>query len=92
MHLIDRLVRLAELWAEQSNRSLSRLATIVANDGKLFDRVAAGGSCTVATFERFLDHLDRPENWPNSTIPPEALSILGSIRAATADDEKEAAA
>ena len=88
MQLIDRLVRLAELWAQQSNRSLSRLATVVANDGKLFERIAAGGSCTLATFERFLNHLDKPENWPASVIPDEALDILRSVRI---ESEQEAA-
>lgn len=80
MTLIERLFALAEMWARENDRSLSRLATIVVNDGKLFDRIAAGGSCTVATYERLIGHLADPANW-TTPIPPEALKLLGSAAA-----------
>lgn len=81
MTLIARLVRLSEIWAEANSRSLSRLATIVVNDGKLFERISAGGSCTVATYERLLDHLRDPQNW-SVPIPDEALMLMAPQQAA----------
>ncbi len=76
MTLIERLFALAEMWARENDRSLSRLATIVVNDGKLFDRIAAGGSCTVATYERLIAHLADPSNW-SKPIPVEGCKLLG---------------
>lgn len=78
MTLIERLVALSAVWARENNRSLARLATIVVNDGKLFDRIAAGGSCTVATYERLIAHLADPANWTNP-IPADALVLLGGV-------------
>ncbi len=75
MTLIERLFALAEMWARENDRSLSRLATIVVNDGKLFDRITAGGSCTVATYERLIAHLSDPLNW-TKPIPAEGLRLL----------------
>ena len=79
MTLIERLVRLAELWAATNERSISRLATIVANDGKLFDRLSEGRSCTVALLERFLDFFEQPSNW-GGQVPDEAASLVSSVR------------
>lgn len=78
MTLIERLFALAEMWARENDRSLSRLATIVVNDGKLFDRIAAGGSCTVATYERLIAHLSDPSNWAKP-IPLEATILLSGV-------------
>lgn len=81
MTLIERLMRLGALWAEACNRSTARLATIVANDGKLFERLEAGKTCTVDTLERFLAFLGTPSNWPAATgIPAEAASLLASVK------------
>lgn len=77
MTLIERLTALAEIWARENDRSLSRLATIVVNDGKLFDRIACGGSLTVATYERLISHLATPGHW-SGPIPEDALRLLGS--------------
>lgn len=79
MTLIERLIALAEMWARENDRSLSRLATIVVNDGKLFDRIAAGGSCTVATYERLIAHLSDPSNWANP-MPAEAGVLIAGVR------------
>lgn len=76
MSLIDKLVRTAEIWARENDRSLARLATIVVNDGKLFERLAGGGSCTVATYERLMAHLRDATNW-SKPIPCEAAGLLG---------------
>ncbi|KQO52683.1 hypothetical protein [Sphingomonas sp. Leaf257] len=90
MDLIGTLVRSAEIWARENERSLARLATIVVNDGKLFDRIAAGGSCTVATYERLMAHLRDAANW-TCPIPADAACLLGltvqNIEAVHNDDD-----
>lgn len=75
MMLIPRLVAVAEIWASTHDRSLARLATIVVNDGKLFERISGGGSCTVATYERLMAHLRDPSNWA-APIPYAAARLL----------------
>ena len=52
MSLIDQLLEDANQVAEKRNISLSRLSTIVVNDGKFFGKLKDGGSCNVKTFER----------------------------------------
>lgn len=81
MTLIERLLRLSAMWADANQRSLPRLATIVANDGKLFERLQAGKSCTVATLERFVAHLSAPVNWPGEAVPEEAERLMLGLRA-----------
>ncbi len=84
MTLIERLLALAEMWARENDRSLSRLATIVVNDGKLFDRIASGGSCTVATYDRLIAHLSDPANW-GSPMPAAALRLVAGVGAPVED-------
>lgn len=78
MDLIGRLLSLANLWTSANDRSLSRLATMVANDGKLFDRLNAGATCTVTTFERFVHFLNDASNWRDG-VPSEARVLLDSV-------------
>lgn len=76
MKLIDRLLQLASIWSATADRSPARLATVVVNDGKFFDRLAAGGSCDVRTFERFATHLSNPASWPGDQVPEKATELL----------------
>jgi|GEM_PF-6889302 len=46
----------ATRYATARGISLSRLATLVINDGKFFQRVEEGGGFTVRTYERFLTY------------------------------------
>lgn len=85
MDLIEKLVGSAEHWARANERSLARLATIVVNDGKLFERIASGGSCTVATYEKIMGHLRDPANWAEG-IPSEAAHLLDIVVAADNHD------
>jgi hypothetical protein len=48
------LIARADAYCEATGRSKARLATIVANDGKFFDRIASGGGMTTRMYERFL--------------------------------------
>ncbi len=56
MTLRERLLEEAETFCAATGMSKARLATIVVNDGKFFDRIEAGGDCTTGTFERFQTH------------------------------------
>ena len=79
MTLIDRLVKLAQLWAAAQERELSTLGTLVAKDGKFFGRLAEGKTCTVALFERFLLFFREPENWPEGILPADAAALLDEV-------------
>lgn len=55
MDIRTNLLTEAERYCSERHISLSRLATIVVNDGKFFDRIGRGGDFTVRTYERFLE-------------------------------------
>lgn len=77
--MIDQLMRLASIWAETNDRSLARLATLVANDGSLFTRLDAGGRLTTETFEKFLLFFRDGANWPDERVPQEAADLLDNF-------------
>lgn len=54
MTLKEQLLEAAETYCRRTGKSKARLATIVANDGKFFDRLEAGGDCTTGMYERFM--------------------------------------
>lgn len=56
MDLTAQLLTAAERFCRETNISMARLATIVVNDGKFFERVGAGGGLTVKTYEKFMAH------------------------------------
>lgn len=53
MTLRDKLLQDASDFCDKRGISEARLATIVANDGKFFNRVRGGGEFTTATYEKF---------------------------------------
>jgi len=61
MDLIADLLARVDRFCQRTGMSKARLATIVVNDGKFFDRIAAGGSTTVKTYERFVAWLAEAE-------------------------------
>lgn len=77
--MVDQLVRLAEIWAEVNDRSVARLATLVANDGGLFPRLAKGGRLTTDTLEKFLRFFRDGANWPDGCIPQDAADLLDNF-------------
>ncbi len=91
MDLIEKLVGSAEHWSRANERSLARLATIVVNDGKLFDRITSGGSCTVATYEKIMSHLRDPANWA-VPIPAEAAHMLDIVVTSEGHDDADTTA
>lgn len=74
--LVDRLVVVANLWAERHDATLARLGREVVNDGGFFARLASpGASTTTATFDKFARHLAEPTNWPGREVPEEAKAL-----------------
>lgn len=61
MDLRSNLLAEANRYCADNNISLSRLATIVAKDGKFFCRIEAGGDCTTGMYERFMNHFKRTD-------------------------------
>lgn len=53
MDLKSELLTEADAYCETAKISRARLATLVANDGKFFDRIEGGGGLTIKMFERF---------------------------------------
>lgn len=61
MDLKSELIAKADAYCETARISRARLATLVANDGKFFDRIEGGGGLTVKMFERFIAYFrDNP--------------------------------
>ena len=87
MTLIDRLQRLAQLWATAQGKELSTLGTLVAKDGKFFARLEEGKTCTVATLERFLVFFRDRTNWPDSAIPDPGAELLADIQSVATASE-----
>lgn len=63
--LTTHLLKSADEYCRRTGMSKARLATIVINDGKFFDRVAAGGGLTVRTFEKFMAHFEADADKPS---------------------------
>lgn len=61
MSLKQTLIEAAERHCRQHGISKARLASIVVNDGKFFDRIERGGGFTAETYERFMAHFARAD-------------------------------
>lgn len=77
--MLDQLVHLSTIWSKTNDRSLARLATIVANEGGLFNRLARGGRLTTKTFEDFLRFFRDGGNWAGGVIPDAAVELLDNF-------------
>ena len=64
MNLKAELLRRVEAHCARVGTSKARLATVVVNDGKFFDRIEDGGTCTLTTYENFIAYLDTAEAKP----------------------------
>jgi hypothetical protein len=80
MTLIQKILEVASLWAAaKGHSSTSRLATLVANDGKALSRLEIKGNATLATLDKFRTYLAEPKNWPDQLIPAAAQSLIDDI-------------
>jgi hypothetical protein len=94
--LVERLKRVATLWAESTGRTLGALASTVANHGSFFERLETpGAGTTTATLEKFAQFLVEPDNWPEGKVPDEvcrfahAVGISGGACALSPDIQTE---
>lgn len=62
------ILTLATRYAEHRGLKLSTVATYAANDGKTFERLAAGGSCTLRTADKLLGWF--AARWPDGLAWP----------------------
>lgn len=62
LNFTDTLLHAAAEYCTRTGMSRSRLATIVVNDGKFFDRIERGGGFTTKTYQRFLDFFRENEH------------------------------
>lgn len=67
MTLKDQLLDDATRFCQKKGISKARLANIVVNDGKFFERIEAGGQFTTRTYERFQAHF-RSESAAESSV------------------------
>jgi hypothetical protein len=58
MNLKDQLLAAAQDYCTARRISKARLATVVVNDGKFFDRIENGGGFTIRTYEKFMAYFD----------------------------------
>lgn len=65
--------------ARWGGKSLSRIATIVASSGAFFNRLREGKTFSVANLEKFATWFRVPTNWPDQSIPHDAVAALTSI-------------
>lgn len=74
---------LADSYEEQATllggKSLSRVATIVVNNGAFFQRLREGKPFFVHNLERFAAWFRMPQNWPDAYIPQDAVDALISM-------------
>lgn len=83
MDLKAELLSQADDYCATAKISKARLATLVANDGKFFDRIEGGGGLTIKMYERFLAYFrQHPANErPSADRITEALPKPGEVAA-----------
>ncbi|WBO22302.1 hypothetical protein [Sphingomonas abietis] len=83
MRYEDALVLIGRTYSatvvRHGGRSLSRVATILVNQGCFFHRLESGKTCTARNLERVAAHFRVPANWPNGVIPDVAVAALAQI-------------
>jgi hypothetical protein len=78
--LTDALCAVAAIWAERCEASLARLGRLVVNDTSFFTRFEKPGvSTTTATLEKFSAFLADAGNWPDGTVPQEAVDLAHRV-------------
>ena len=79
MRINEQVERLADIWAEASGRSKSRLATIVVNRGHFFESMRGKATYSIEAFEKFLSFFRNGDNWPEGHIPEQAVQLLDNF-------------
>lgn len=71
MTLTASLIKVCDAYCSETRLSRGRLGTLVFNDGKAFERIAAGGDLNTRSYERAM--LWFAENWPEGLDWPEDI-------------------
>lgn len=85
MDLIGNLTILVDLWtgahraAGADRISRKTLGARVLDDAKVFDRLEGGGALNIPRYERLIDYLADPANWPEREIPTAAERVLAAL-------------
>lgn len=68
------LLTVARAYSAATGRSLARVATLIHDQGALFKKLEAGGSCTIDTYDKamqwFSDHWPAGLAWPEGIFRP----------------------
>lgn len=79
----SQLATLAQVYAAATKRSISRVATLAAGSGVFFDRLNAGGSCSVDTYlsvkKWFSDQWPSDLAWPAGVDRPDVLPTIPTL-------------
>lgn len=85
MKITEQLILVAQAYCRAKDLSLSRVSTLIFNDGKRLDAIAAGADLYTSRFEQALVWFSAhwPENssepWPDAVArPPQASASMAS--------------
>lgn len=70
--LVFQIIELADLYCETTGRTRSAVSKRVFNDGKILDKLAAGGDLTTTRHQMALRWFS--ENWPSGTRWPKGIT------------------
>lgn len=81
MKITDQLMLVATTYCKAKDLSLSRVSTLIFNDGKRLDAIRAGGDLYTARFEQALAWFS--EQWPEGVAWPKAVVRPAPAKAAS---------
>lgn len=70
------LLTCAQAWESATKRTLAALANQVVSSPQLFERLQAGRSINMKNWDRLMNFLADPLNWPDSSIPSTVAPLL----------------
>lgn len=74
--LLPVLWRIADQWVAVTGTNHSTLGNRALFSSGVFERLRAGKTITQQNYERLLNWLAQPANWPESDIPQECVLLL----------------
>ena len=86
MRLEEILIRLSEIWCENTGRKESTLSARLANDGKMLTSVRDGSFVTTGKYQHFLSWFRTADNWKDGGIPADAVEVLDLLANIAVDD------
>lgn len=70
---------IADRWVDVTGTNHSTLGNRALFSSGVFDRLRAGKTITQQNYERLLNWLAQPGNWPESSIPQECVVLLHDL-------------